>query len=219
MKNVPAKVAFNISKVKDIAPELDDVRTIAISDHEQPTPYDLTLIEGMASHFLPATEICAIIRMTRSRFEKHLEFQQAYQRGQELAKSTLRRMMYVSAKTNPTMQIWLSKQHLGMSDRPEAEQGESQSDAYTGFLNKLSIVINLPAEGRSAPTVIGTGKGDSEILLETVGENSATPTEPRRVVSAPKDEIVDSGVGTKQSGQSFHRLVEDMVISSGSGKR
>lgn len=219
MKNVPAKVAFNTSKVKDIAPELDDIRSIVVADHEQPTPYDLTLIEGMASHFLPATEICAIIRMTRSRFEKHLEFQKAYQRGQELAKGSLRRMMFVSAKTNPVMQIWLSKQHLGMSDRPEVEQGESQSDAYKGFLNKLSIVINLPATGQSSPTVIGAGKGDSELLLETVGQNTPTPTEPRGVVSAAKDATVDKRVGTEQSPQSFHRLVEDMVVSSGSGKR
>jgi hypothetical protein len=212
---VPAKVAFNISKVKDIAPELDDIRSIGIGDHEKPTPYDLTLIEGMASHFLPATEICAIIRMTRSRFEKHLEFQKAYQRGQELAKGSLRRMMFVSAKTNPVMQIWLSKQHLGMSDRPEIAQGESQSDAYKGFLNKLSIVINLPATGNPSPTVIGTGKGDSELLLETVGENSAASTESGGVVKSSQNEIVDRGVGTKKSQSNFHRLVEDMVVSSG----
>jgi hypothetical protein len=216
MKSTPTK-ALTISQVKDVIPELDDVRSITIN--ESPTPYDITLIEGMASHFLTTTEICSVIRMTHSRFEKHLEFQAAYQRGADLGKATLRRMQWISAKSNPFMQIFLGKQYLGQSDLPKVPQGESQSDAFKGFLDKLSIVINLPATGGTSPKVIGTGKGDSEVLLETVGKNGATPAESGTVVTTGKDATTDRGVGKEQSRRSFHRLVEDMVVSRGEGVR
>jgi hypothetical protein len=212
MKNTPAKALIN--RVKDVVPELDDVRSIVINN-ESPTPYDITLIEGMASHFLTTTEICSVIRMTHSRFEKHLELQAAYQRGVELGKATLRRMQWISAKSNPFMQIFLGKQYLGQSDLPKVPQGESQSDAFKGFLDKLSIVINVSPESSPAPKVIGTGTGDSPTFLETVGENSATPTDSGPVVTTGKDDHADRGVGKKESRRSFHRLVEDMVVSSG----
>ena len=210
-----------VSKIKDNIPELDDVRTISVQNHETPTPYELGLIEGMASHFIPAEEICHIIRIPRGRFDKHLEYQAALQRGQSLGRASLRRMQFISSKTQPVMQIWMGKQYLGQADKVEAPQGESQLDAYTGFLNKLNIVVNVQTTGNSSPTVIGAGKGDSELLLETVGENSPTPTESGGVVSVTENKIVDSGVGStgKKHQSDFHRLVEDMVVSSGSGER
>tara|TARA_R110000772_G_scaffold267971_1_gene393546 strand:- start:20780 stop:21457 length:678 start_codon:yes stop_codon:yes gene_type:complete len=214
-KIVPAVGAG--AKIKDTAPELDDVRTIALQNRETPTPYDLTLIEGIAANHIPADEVCAIIRMSKSRFEKHLECQAAYQRGWLLGNANLRRMMTVTAKTQPVMQIWLSKQHLGMTDKVEAPQGESQIDAYKGFLNKLNIIVNVRAEGQPAPTVVGSGKGDSDILLENVGEVVATPTEPPRVVDAGKNSEMDRGVGSDPSRANFHRLLEDVVVSSGKG--
>jgi hypothetical protein len=213
--------AMVASKIKDTAPELDDVRKIVIQNHEQPTPYEIGLIEGMASHMIPADEICSIIRISRGRFDKHLEYQEAFQRGTNLGKASLRRMQMVSAKSNPVMQIWMGKQYLGQADKVEAPQGESQLDAYTGFLNKLNLTINVSTEGKPAPTVVGAGKGDSEVLLETVGKDSATPTEPRRVAGAAEDTQVDRrvGEGREEPGKSFLGQLEDMVISSGSGKR
>ena len=204
------------SRVKDITPELDDVRTIALENHKNPTPYDIGLIEGMASHLIPATEICAIIRMSKSRFEKSLAFQAAFERGNLMGKASLRRMMYVGAKTQPVLQIWLSKQHLGMTDKPEPVQGESQQDAYKGFLDKLNIVINIPAAGQPAPIVIGSGTTDRTARVEDVGTRSPTTAKPITVVGTAKNEGMDSGVESagEESRKSFHRLVEDMVISS-----
>jgi len=46
------------------------------------------------------------------------DFSEAYKRGWEAGKMSLRRDMRKLAKTNSTMAIWLSKQHLGMSDSP-----------------------------------------------------------------------------------------------------
>jgi hypothetical protein len=221
MAKKPMTTTLVVSKIKDTIPELDDVRTISIQNHETPTPYEIGLIEGMASHFISAEEICAIIRIPRGRFDKHLEYQAAMQRGVNLGKSSLRRMMFATAKTQVVMQIWLSKQHLGMADKVEAPQGESQLDAYAGFLNKLNIVVNVQTTGKVAPIIVGAGDGDSKTLLEDVGEDSTTPTIEGRVAGTAQDAQVDRRVGPtgEKPGKSFHRLVEDMVVSGGSGKR
>jgi hypothetical protein len=215
MKKSSTKLTPVVTRVKDTTPELDDVRSIVLQNRETPTPYDLSLIEGMASHLIPSEEICSIIRISKGRFEKNMEMQAAYQRGIDLGKSTLRRMMWVTAKTQPVMQIWLSKQHLGMADKVERVEGESQHDAYKGFLDKLNIVINLPATGNAPPQVVGAGTGNSDILLETVGTDSPAPTEPRTVDGAGENDQVDRGVAASPPRQNLHRLVEDMVISGG----
>lgn len=221
MKKSSTTVALIASKVKDIAPELDNVREIGIGNPESPTEAEISLIEGMAAYFLTSEDICDIIKMPRGRWDKHLEFQAAYQRGQGLGRATLRRMQMVTAKTHPIMQIFLGKQYLGQSDDPKAPQGESQLDAYTGFLNKLNIVINVSPTGQTNPIVVGAGKGDSETLLETVGQDSAVGTEPRRLAGSDQNESVDRGLGKsgEESRESFHGLVENMVVSSGKRKR
>lgn len=214
-KNLPAIS----SKIKDTAPELDDIRTIVLDSRDAPTPRDIALVEGMASHLLTPEEICSVIRVPKGRFEKHLEFQAAYQRGYDLGKASIRRMQFLSAKTQPVMQIWLGKQYLGQADKVEAPQGESQTDAYKGFLDKLNLVINVHTEGRTSPKVVGAGKGDSEILLEDVGKDSATPTEQGAVVRTGESPEVDSGVAAATPRTNLHRLMEDMVVPSGTGKR
>jgi hypothetical protein len=212
-------VATIASRVKDMSPELDDVRSVTLENRETPTPYDLRLIAGMASHQLPVEEICSILGVPKSRFEKNLEMQAAYQQGINQGKATLRRMMFVSAKTNPVMQIWLSKQHLGMADKVETQQGDSQIDAYKGFLDKLSVIVNVHTEGRTTPKVVGAGKGDSEVLLETVGEGRSTPTESGVVVTSGENSQVDRGVEEKAPERNIHGLLEDLVIPGGTGKR
>jgi hypothetical protein len=207
------------TKIKDTAPELDDVRSIVLENRETPTPYDLTLVEGMASHMLTPDEICAVIRVPKGRFDKHLEYQAAYQRGQELGKASIRRMQFMTAKTQYPMQIWLGKQYLGQADRVDAPKGESLADAYQGFLNKLNIVINVPATGHAAPKTIGAGKGDCEVLLETVGTNRATSADTPAVVGRGENGEADRAVAGNPPKRNLHRLMEDMVVSGGTGQR
>ena len=215
MKNTNTKLSPVVTRVKDTTPELDDVRTISVQNHETPTPYEVGLIEGMASHFLTAEEICHVIRIPQGRFNQHLEYQAAFQRGHGLGRASLRQMQMVSAKTQLVMQIFLGKQYLGQADNPQAPQGDSQLDAYTGFLNKLNLIVNVQTTGNTAPIVVGAGKGNSEILLEDVGTDSATPTIEGRVAHATEDAHMDRGVAKQKPGKSFHGLVEDMVISRG----
>ena len=212
-------MSTTVTRIKDTTPELDDIRTIVLENRETPTPYDLILVEGIASHMIPAAEICSIIKVSKGRFEKNLEFQAAYQRGLDLGKASLRRMMFVTAKTQPVMQIWLSKQHLGMADKVEAPQGESQSDAYRGFLNKLNIIVNVQSTGKSSPQIIGAGEGDSELFLEDVGTDSTVAAEPRTVGASGENSEVDRRVANPSPRQNLHRLMEDMVVSGGTGER
>lgn len=49
------------------------------------------------------------------------DFETIYAEKRQLGKMSLRRTMFRQAEKNPTMAIWLSKQHLGMKDNIEVE--------------------------------------------------------------------------------------------------
>ena len=49
------------------------------------------------------------------------DFDTIYRQKKENGKASLRRNMFKMSEKNPTMAIWLSKQHLGMRDNIEVE--------------------------------------------------------------------------------------------------
>lgn len=56
------------------------------------------------------------------RIAKEPEYAEAWERGRESGKASLRRMQFASAQSgNVTMQIWLGKQYLGQRDRLDHE--------------------------------------------------------------------------------------------------
>lgn len=78
------------------------------------------------------SEICSVLDVTDktlSRWCKRtfgLTFSEAYQKYSLDGKMSLRRAMYDKAVTqgNTSMQIWLSKQYLGMSEKMQVDQSE-----------------------------------------------------------------------------------------------
>lgn len=72
-------------------------------------------------------EICTILNvsdrtLTRWCKDKYgLDFAGVYKKYSSGGKMSLRRSMFKQAEKNPTIAIWLSKQHLGMKDNIEVE--------------------------------------------------------------------------------------------------
>lgn len=51
--------------------------------------------------------------------ENYDTFLECYKNGQKLGKISLRQYQFKMAKTNPSMAIWLGKQHLGQKEIPD----------------------------------------------------------------------------------------------------
>ena len=186
-KSTTSLATLGAVPIVDTIPELDDIASIPAFTEHLPEPVKLNLIEGMASHFLTPDEICATVGLSRGEFEGNLGFQAAYQRGYAMGKGSLRRMQFMRAKRDTVMQIWLGKQHLDQHDKLERVKGDDQSDAYAGFLDKLTVKIELSGKGRTDPIVVGEGKGDSDLHLGTVGQTKSIGTDQGRVVGQGHD--------------------------------
>ncbi len=72
-------------------------------------------------------EICAVLNISMSTLLRWCnetygtDFETIYAEKKQFGKMSLRRTMFRQAEKNPTMAIWLSKQHLGMRDNIEVE--------------------------------------------------------------------------------------------------
>ncbi len=102
--------------------------------------------EGMCTIQCTKEEICNIFdvsdkTLTRWCEETYgLNFDGAYKKYSTGGKMSLRRNMFRQAEKNPTMAIWLSKQHLGMKDNIEVES--KQLVKVEELLNKIEEEAN-----------------------------------------------------------------------------
>ena len=79
---------------------------------------DVKTIEALARIHCTNEEIAAVMGCSKDTIENN--FSAIVKRGREEGKSSLRRYMWANAqKGNATMQIWLSKNVLGMRDDAE----------------------------------------------------------------------------------------------------
>jgi hypothetical protein len=85
---------------------------------------DLELAERLGSIWCTLAECSAMLDVPVGTLSTRPDFSEAYKRGWERGKMSLRRDMRKMAKTNSTMAIWLSKQHLGMCDTPVPDDDE-----------------------------------------------------------------------------------------------
>jgi hypothetical protein len=88
---------------------------------------DYDLVEKLANIFCTQEEISVIVNVSLSSLQHNEKFLQVFRKGRENAKSSLRRMQFKLALTNPSMAIFLGKNYLGQSDKQDIE--------YT-FVNK-----------------------------------------------------------------------------------
>lgn len=85
---------------------------------------DYEKAEKLAYILCTQSEIASILDVSLTVLEHDPEFQRIHKKGMESGHASLRRMQYKAAEAgNPTMLIWLGKQHLGQRDRMEQEIG------------------------------------------------------------------------------------------------
>jgi hypothetical protein len=84
----------------------------------QRKPIDLELVYGLAKLHCTNREIASLTGVSVDTLQR--QYHDILDKGRDDGKMTLRRSMWDLALNgkNPTMMIWLSKQHLGFSDNP-----------------------------------------------------------------------------------------------------
>jgi hypothetical protein len=102
---------------------------------------DLALIENLAMIQCTDSEIAAALNVsvdTITRRKKEPTFADAYERGKQGGKRSLRRLQWLSAeKGGFVMQIWLGKQYLGQQDRQTTHIEGLDLAALVGQLGAL----------------------------------------------------------------------------------
>ena len=78
-------------------------------------------------------------------------FSDTYKIYSSTGKMSLRRVMFKQAEKNPTMAIWLSKQHLGMKDKVEyTDDGLNEINKH---ISNIAELLNNPKPNRSEEDV------------------------------------------------------------------
>lgn len=84
--------------------------------------------EGLCAIQCTEEEICAFFGITTKTLGRWCKdtynklFSQVFEEKRKIGKISLRRNMFRQAEHNATLAIWLSKQHLGMTDKQEIQQ-------------------------------------------------------------------------------------------------
>lgn len=87
---------------------------------------DYEKAEKLAQILCTQSEIASVLGVSIDLLEHDPEFIRIHKKGLETGRASIRRMQYAAASTgNPTMLIWLGKQHLGQRDKIDQEIGGS----------------------------------------------------------------------------------------------
>jgi len=84
---------------------------------------DLKLVEDLAGLFCTQAEVCKIVQISERTLRGRADVAEAFKKGSENGKVSLRRMQFKLAEKSPAMAIFLGKQYLGQHD--EKKLGDS----------------------------------------------------------------------------------------------
>lgn len=101
-------------------------------------PIDASLVEKLAMIQCTPREIGAIVGCSEDTICRN--FADIMAKGKEMGKMSIRRAMFEKAKAgNATLLIWLSKQHLGMTDKVEQKIDQN-------IVEQAQTLMALPTE-------------------------------------------------------------------------
>jgi len=105
------------------------------------------LVENLAMIHCNWREIAASVGEKDDYLQKR--FSSFYEKGRERGKMTLRRKMFETALGgNVTMQIWLSKQYLGMADKQEVAQVVTEGPSFEDFEKTIDTYLESKGQKR-----------------------------------------------------------------------
>lgn len=97
----------------------------------------------MASEFCTQEEIALDMGFERTLFSRRDDVQAAFLRGKNVAKMSLRHMMFNAAKIGDrTMMVFLAKNELGYRDNPAIETSEKEDDPIKKLLERIDRESN-----------------------------------------------------------------------------
>lgn len=85
---------------------------------------DLELVHKLGLMQCTMEECSAWLGIPKSTLSTRPDFSDAYKKGKEQGKMSLRRSQWALAKTSAAMAIWLGKQYLGQKDQPDSGQSD-----------------------------------------------------------------------------------------------
>lgn len=112
--------------------------------------------EGLCAIQCTKEEICGVLGVSDKTLDEWCRtnygenFSVIFAQKRQVGKMSLRRNMFRQAEKNPTMAIWLSKQHLGMRDSFPDEV--NYTEVNKGIMNIASL-INNPVKNRTEKDV------------------------------------------------------------------
>lgn len=123
---------------------------------------DLALVEEMAEEFCTQEEIAMDMGFERTVFHRRKDVQDAFLRGKNTAKMSLRHLMWNAAKSgDKTMMIFLSKNELGYQDKPEPKEADDKVVEKTNKqIESLANLINHPVPERTLEAVEAGGEAE-----------------------------------------------------------
>lgn len=97
---------------------------------------DEDMVYKLAQTLLPIESIATILGCGKDLL--YQRFSDTLQKGREERKSSLVQHMWKNAMehNNTTMQIWLSKQHLGFKEPAKVEEQEAQAPVFNIIINE-----------------------------------------------------------------------------------
>ena len=92
---------------------------------------DTELAEKLGALQCTMEECSAVLDIKKSTLSMRSDFLDAYKRGLEKGKMSIRRSQFKLAEKNAAMAIWLGKQYLGQVDKAEQELSGKVDTGFT----------------------------------------------------------------------------------------
>ena len=120
---------------------------------------DLQQVEDMAAEFCTQEEIAMDMGFDRTIFQRRMDVRAAFLRGKNSAKTSLRHMLWVSAKNGDrAMLLFLAKNELGYRDNPEPKEADDDTvQKANEQIVSLADMINKPVKERTMEEVEAGG--------------------------------------------------------------
>lgn len=97
---------------------------------------DYDQVYNYAKIFATQEEIASLLGFERTMFHDNDKLSNIYKKGLNDANTSLRRMQFIMAESNPTMAIWLGKQYLEQRDKHDIDANQT--------IKRINIVNDLP---------------------------------------------------------------------------
>lgn len=117
---------------------------------------DFKAFEGMCRIQCTLAEIAGVLGVsedtveTRCKEQYERTFSEVYKGLSGQGKMSLRRAQMAMAQTNPTMNIWCSKQYLGQRDMPLDDNAGNAQQAPIGRLEHRDVVVEVAVRARES---------------------------------------------------------------------